>query len=231
MRLSAYSPGAICRLPPALRDAVRTHAGWRTVLWSAAVAVVLGSVAYGAVFGCWRAPRATVYAALKMPILIFAVVMASGGVNAMLAQVIGAGLSFRQTALCILLSLAIASILLGVLAPPVLFLVLQCPGPRSESAETAYCALLLLHTTVVALCGIAGTVRLYRLLVAMTHSARIAARVLLVWMFVSGLVGFELSWLLAPFLGRPDRPVTFWNLIAFEVNVFEWLWRAVLELV
>jgi hypothetical protein len=38
------------------------------------------------------------------------------------------------------------------------------------------------------------------------------------------LVGTQCSWLLSPFVQRPDLAITFWNPAAFSSNFFEHLW-------
>jgi hypothetical protein len=94
----------------------------------------------------------------------------------------------------------------------------------SAEAMPACRVLLVMHTGVVGLCGIMGNTRLYRLLNALTGSPRLSIRVLVSWILVSGLVGCELSWVLSPFLGRPDVEVPFFNPNAFTSNFFEYLW-------
>jgi len=85
------------------------------------VAIVIGSSVYGATIGLWRAPLQSVFTAIKFPLLIFLTCIGNGAVNGMLAQLLGSGLSFRQTAFAILMSFAVASLILGSLSPITLF--------------------------------------------------------------------------------------------------------------
>ena len=221
------SAAAFCRLDQSLVNALVFGLHTRRLLASALLMLLAGSACYGFVFGLWRAPLQGVYSAVKMPALLVAVVLVSGTVNGMLAQILGARMSFRQVFSCILISMAIASILLGSLSPVVLFFAIQTPHAESADPLTAYGALLAAHTAVIGCCGILGTTRLYRLLGVMTNSRLVAWRVLLSWILVSGLVGCELSWVFSPFLARPDVAIPFLNPEAFSSNCFEYLWQAV----
>ncbi len=96
------------------------------------LAIVVGSSVYGATIGLWRAPLQSVFTAIKFPLLIFLTCFGNGAVHGMLAQLLGSGLSFRQTALAILMSFAIASIILGGFSPITLFILYNAPplSPR-----------------------------------------------------------------------------------------------------
>ena len=147
------------------------------------------------------------------------------GINIMLAQVLGSGLTSRQVWLCILTSLAIACTLLAALSPVLLFFELQLPSPDSPGAMSIYQAVLLVNTAAVGIAGIIGNIRLYRLLRAMTKSTAVAARVLTSWILVTGLTGCELSWVLSPFLAKPGIPIPLINPDAFNGNFFEYCFR------
>jgi hypothetical protein len=228
MAANVYSPAALCRLDRALVDAVAEDRGLAPVIAWACFAILAGAGLYGGVFGLWRSPLQGLFGALKLPALILTVTAASGLVNGMLAQILGAGLSHRQVWTCILISLAVSSILLGALSPVMLFFTCQATPADLPGALDAYRVLLPAHTAMVGLCGIAGNIRVYRLLRALPRCAPLAGRVLLSWIAVSGFVGCELSWLFSPFLSRPDLPVSFLNPLAFQSNFFEYLWHTAL---
>ena len=69
-------------------------------------AIVAGCGCYGFTLGLWRDPLMGGYVAVKLPLLIFATLLTNGLINGMLAQVLGSGLSFRQTLLAMLMSFA-----------------------------------------------------------------------------------------------------------------------------
>jgi hypothetical protein len=74
---------------------------------------LIGAGLYGATLGLWRGPLQALYTAIKFPLVIFLTCLGNGAINGMLAQILGSGLSFRQTAVAILMSFAIAAIILA----------------------------------------------------------------------------------------------------------------------
>lgn len=192
---------------------------------SAILVIVAGAALFGLAFGIWRAPEQALYSAIKMPAMILAVVAVSSLINIILAHVLGSGLSAWQTTTCVLLSLAITCLILAALAPIICLFALQCPPPQAPGAMLSYRSLLTANTGLVAAAGVAGNVRLYRLLRILTPSASTASRVLLSWILTTGLAGCEFSWICSPFLARPDIPIMFLNPNAFHGNFFEYLWR------
>lgn len=195
----------------------------RLALW----AILLGGALFGFEFGVWRSMQQAVFSSLKMPAMFFGVIAGSSLINVMLAHVLGARLSAIQTITCILLSLAMMTILLVAMTPILFLFVFQCSGPDEPGAVVAYRGLLVGNTSAVAFAGVAGNMRLYRLLVQLIGSRAKAWSVLGSWILTTGLVGFELSWVCSPFLARPDLPVSFLNPYAFTRNVFEYLWCAI----
>ncbi len=219
----SLSVAALCRLDDAVVRVIRSQANSSGLVRTAGLAILAGTLCYGFVFGLWRSPLQAVLSALKMPLLLVAVTLTSGLINGMLAQVLGTGLSFRQVLLCILVNLAIASLILGALSPVMLFLVLQLPSQDSPDAMLIYRTLLPAHTIIVAIAGIIGCARLIELLRMLTGSAHVARLVFLCWISVSGLTGIQLSWMISPFLARPGESVPIINPNAFARNVFEYL--------
>jgi hypothetical protein len=179
--------------------------------------ILVGAGAYGLAFGAWRAPEQALFAALKLPALMVGVVLGSIGVSSMLAMLLGTRLSLRQTAMCMLISLAVTSTLLGALAPVGIAIDL-CVAPRTPAAGHA---LLLLHTTLVAAAGAVGVVRLRRLLARLGLGATIARRVLVSWVGAQFLVGSQLCWLLRPFFGDLAVRPTFFATGVLDGNFFQ----------
>jgi len=221
-----FPPAALCRLDDQLRSALLSPAGCRRLAVSAALTLIVGSSLYGAAFGIWRAGLQATYSAVKMPLLLLCVVLASGAINTMLAQVLGTGLTTTQVWTCILLTMAIAAAMLGALSPVAAYLSLQTGGRAGDGGLLRYRVLLLAHTAVIGICGIKANLCLHRLLVFLTGSRKLATRTLCAWIFTSGLVGCELSWVLSPFLARPDILIPLINPNAFNGNFFEYCWRA-----
>ena len=231
-------PGDFCRTGPNLVACIRENRDSRRIVTGGIVTILLGTMAYGYVFGMWRAPLQGLYSALKMPVLFFATVLASPTANTMLAQVFGTKLSFRQVCTCMLIGMAVAAALLGAFSPILLFLIAQLPSPgtaylefaltdrAADSITSVYWWLLIAHVSVIGAAGIAGNLKLYRLLVALEIRKRLTIALMIAWMGVSGFVGCELSWLLSPFLCDPTIEPHFVQQGYFEENFYERMWRA-----
>src|SRR5690606_7672421 len=116
---------------------------------TATVVSILGLAAYGFTVGFWRSPLMGAYVAVKMPLLIALTLGCNGLLNGFLGLLLGTGLGFRQSFLALLMSFALAALLLGSLAPITLFLAWNAPAANSPQAETAHSAYLLLHTFLI----------------------------------------------------------------------------------
>jgi len=161
--------------------------------------------------------------------MMLATVWLSAGAATMLNWLLGFGLSFAQVRRCVLAAMAAASLLLGALAPVVLFFACALPGPAAKASETSYRLLLGSLVSLVGMAGVLGVLRLYRLMLLLAPSREVARRTLVAWMLVLGLVGTQTSWLLSPYVQRPQVPVTFWNHLAFKSNFFEYLWTLYMD--
>lgn len=225
-----FSPMALCRTDDSIADRLANGRQLGPVVACAGLWLLAGAAGYGATFGAWRGVEQAAYSALKMPLFIVGLVLVSSVLNVMLAQVLGARLTALQVGVCILLGLSIMTVILLALCPVMAFFAWQSPSPESPAALNTYRALLLANTSVIALAGILGNIRLYGLLRRLTGSSQVANRVLLGWLLTTGLAGSELSWVLSPFLARPDIPVPFLNPNAFTSNFFEYLWHATQQL-
>jgi hypothetical protein len=219
-----FGPAALCRLDDEVLRDLQSGRGAR-VLLSSLVTLVAGSALFGAAFGFWRSGGQALLSAVKMPLLMLAVTGFSAVVNTLMAQALGARLSFLQTLRSMLLAFAIASAFLAACAPVTAFFAWQAAAPGTPGDLTAYRALLVMNTVVVGVAGVIGNVGLLRVLETLTGARRLAGRVLLAWILVGGLAGCELSWVISPFLARPDLPVPVMNPNAFRRNFFEYLFN------
>ncbi len=214
------SPIALCRMDAELVRRIARGEALSGVAAGALLAIAIGAGLYGAAFGLWRAPEQALFAAIKLPALFFAVVLATLAINAMIAMLLRAPLGVRQSAVCILVGLATSAVVLGALAPASAFIAycvrppdpsllgLADTDPRAESANAYAQGLLLYHVAVIAVAGVLGNLRLHRLLRELCGKRELALRVLFAWLAIELLVGSELSWIARPFLGRPHTPVS-----------------------
>ncbi len=150
--------------------------------------------------------------------------------NGILAQLLGAGLTFRQASLAILLSFATAALVLGVLSPVAFFFFLHAPPLQSTDAGSGHSFTMVMHVGVIALAGFVGNLRLLRLIERMSASREIAVRVLVSWLAGNLLLGSQLAYVLRPFIGNPRFPVQFLRDDPLRGNFYETLWRAFADL-
>jgi hypothetical protein len=223
---------ALCRLDESIVIHIQANRQLgRIGAWAMAVTLVGGAI-YGFAFGLWRAPEQALYSAIKLPLLLLAVVTASAVINGVLALLLRSGIGVLQGAVAILLSFSVAVLILAALAPVAVLFVLSVPGPEAAAARPVEVyrtaeLVLFFHIVVVGLCGIAGNFRLYRLLKRLAPTPSISRRVLLTWILVDGFVGSQLSWILRPFLCKPHLPPEFIRERALEGNFYEEIWRIV----
>src|SRR6184192_692090 len=194
------------------------------------IAIVLGSSVYGATIGLWRAPLQSVFTAIKFPLLIFLTCICNGAVNGMLAQVLGSGLSFRQTTFAILMSFAIAAVILGALSPVTLFVLYNAPPLGSANAILGHSMMLLTHVFAIAFSGIMANRRLLDLLRRMSGRDTTARAVLFSWLGGNLYLGAQLAWNLRPFIGSPGLTIQFLRDDPLRGNFYEAVWRAVRHL-
>lgn len=192
--------------------------------------ITIGSAVYGFTLGIWRAPLQACYTAIKFPLLIFLTCGANAALNGMLAQVLGSGLSFKQTSLAILMSFAIAALILAGFAPITLFIWYNAPPLESSEAVLGHSLMLLGHVFAIAFAGVIANQRLLDLL--RKQSGPIAGpRVLFCWLAGNLFLGAQLAWNLRPFIGSPTLAVQFLRDDPMRGNFYEAVWRAFLHLI
>ena len=188
--------------------------------------ILIGSGIYGFTLGIWRAPLQSFYTAIKFPLLIFLTCAGNAVVNGMLAQILGSGLSFKQTSLAILMSFAIAAVILGGLSPITLFIWYNAPPLSSGSAVMGHSIMLLTHVFAIAFAGIMANRRLFDLLRKMSGRASTARAVLFSWLAGNLFLGAQLAWNLRPFIGSPTLAVQFLRDDPLRGNFYEAVWSA-----
>ena len=198
------------------------------IRWGATCGLVIlvGSGLYGFTVGLWRAPLQSFYTALKFPLLIFLTCAGNAVLNGMLAQLLGSGLTFRQTSQAILMSFAITSLILGALSPVSLFVLYNTPPLNSSATVLGHSITLLTHVLFIACAGIIANRRLYRLLEKMSGSRGTARTVLLSWLGGNFLLGSQLAWILRPFIGSPGLAIEFLRADPLRGNFYEAVGRA-----
>jgi hypothetical protein len=222
--MTLLRPTALCRLDEGLLERIRRGDDLRGVVLLAIGTILVGAGAYGVAFGIWRAPEQALYSAIKLPALLLSVALCTVGLGGMLAMLLRSRLSLGQTAVCMLLSFAVTSAVLGALAPvSIAFDLLVPPADPARLAASLPVgrALLLLHTTVLAGAGVTGVLRLRLLLARLGLDHSVARRLLVSWISAQFLVGSQLCWLFRPFFGEPDVRVRFFAEHALRGSFFD----------
>lgn len=195
-------------------------------------AICIGAGLYGAAMGCWRDPWQGLYTGIKLPLVMLLTTLGNGLLNGMLAPLLGLNLGFRQALVLVLISFAIASLILGALSPVALFVVWNTPpltvGTRLSSPE--YGVLQLTLAAFIAFAGILGNVRLLPLLRQWTTSDAVARRVLFAWLAGNLFLGSQICWVLRPFIWDPAGPVEFIGRQYFHGSFYETVFQAACRL-
>lgn len=220
-------------VPVLLRGEARPIRGWMEQ-WSAPrlglclAVVIVGTGAFGAALGSWRAPEQALYTAIKLPLILLLTALGNGLLNAMLAPLLGLNISARQSLLAVLLSFTIAGAILGAFSPLLYFVVWNTPplstGPGA--AHSAHSLILLTETLMIAFAGVAANVRLVQLLRELSGSRTVARKVLFAWLAGNLFLGSQLAWILRPFVGSPALPLQFLRPDALQGTFYESIWRA-----
>jgi hypothetical protein len=194
--------------------------------------ILMGAGCYGAAMGCWRDPVQALYVAAKLPLIILLTAGGNALLNAMLAPLLGLNIPFRQSFLAVLMSFAIAAVILGAYSPLAAFLVWNAPplSPDDRISGGAYSFIQLTHVGVIAFAGVAANLRLMQLLRQLGGRTGVARRVLLAWLAGNLFLGSQLSWILRPFIGAPGLPVEFVRATAFKGSFYEAAFRSLQHL-
>jgi len=192
----------------------------------AAIAAVVGLAAYGFSVGYWRSPMMGAYVAIKMPLLVACTLGCNALLNGLLGLLLGSGLGFRQSFLALLMSFAIAGLILGSLAPVLVFITSIAPDATSPGADTAHSTYLVAHTFLIGFAGVVANLHLHRLLAAKATNRNAATVTLLAWLGGNGFLGAQFSWVLRPFFGMPNMKVQFLRDDPMRGNFYESVWSS-----
>jgi hypothetical protein len=211
---------------PRLRDQVVLRQA--ALAWLCIAIVIAGAGLYGAVMGCWRSFVQAIYTGIKLPMVFLLTTLGNGLLNGMLAPLLGLNLSFRQSLVVILVSFAIASVILAGLSPVALFLVWNTPplGVATQLSSPEYGFMQLSLAIFIAFAGIVGNVRLLPLLQQWGANRAVARNVLLAWLTVNLLLGSQVCWVLRPFIWDPAGREQFIGRQYFRGSFYETIFEA-----
>lgn len=224
-RLLTLCRGDSARIAPWLDE---WRPAWLLVCF---LTIVFGCGVYGAVVGLWRAPQQAAFTAVKMPLLIFLTCGGNALLNGLLAQVLGSGLGFRQSAMAIFLSFTIAAIILAALSPIAFFILLNTPPLGSAARGVGHSITLLTDVLFIAYAGVVANRRLLGLLTTICSTPAAGRRVFWSWLAGNLLLGAQLSWVLRPFIGSPGLAVQFLRDDPLRGNFFAAVFGALQRLI
>jgi hypothetical protein len=195
--------------------------------------IIVGAGLYGATVGIWREPLQALYTGIKLPLVILLTTFGNGLLNGMLAPLLGLQVGFRQSFLLVLISFALASLILAGFSPIALFLVWNTPPLNATTwlSSPEYGFLQLMLAGFIAAAGIIGNVRLLPLLRRWTTSQLIARRVLFVWLVTNLFLGSQIAWVLRPFIWDPAGKTRFIGTEYFRGSFYETVFEATRRLI
>ncbi len=192
--------------------------------------ICLGVGLYGATIGLWHGPLMALYVGMKLPLIIFATLLTNALINGLLAQLLGGGLSFRQTTESLLMAFTVFALIVGSLSPVTVFLAWNAPPPDAPGAGAVHRQLLVTHTLLIAFAGIVAVRQLHGILHHFSGSRVAAWRTLLAWLAGNLFAGAQIGFLFRPIFGTPGLEIAFLRPDAFEGNFYESVWWAITHL-
>ena len=202
---------------------------WRELLDLVAF-VCVACALYGAVLAGWRAPRLSLYVAVKLPALFLGTTAFVAIFNWMIANILGSGLSFKATVFTVFASMTIGCWILLGLVPVSLFFLLSGVSYAGTHSELQYAhnTILMTHIFILALAGIGGNVALLQGLRRVARPQCSTTGLFCAWLAAFAFVGCQMSWILRPFIGSPFFPVVFLRPDALDRNFYEFVFTEVL---
>lgn len=191
--------------------------------------IALGGAAYGAAIGAWNEPLLAAYVAIKLPVLLVLTALVNALLNALWARRFGLDLTFAQSLRSVLLAFGLAAIVLGSLAPIVLFLGLFVPGPTQVDGRLGHNVVGLAHVGFIAWTGVLVVERQLTWLATRSTAAASGHRVVIAWLVINLIVGAQISWNLRPWFGTPGMSVEFLRPSPFDGNFYESLYKMIVQ--
>ena len=225
----SWAAGDLLRGDP-MRVGAWTESSDARAVGRCVVLILAGAGCYGAAMGWWRAPEQGLFTAIKFPLIVLLTALGNSLLNAMLAPLLGLNIPFRRSFNAILMSFAIAALILGAFSPLAAFMVWNAPPLEAARSGMTYSLIMLGHVIVIAFSGTAANLRLWSLLRAWSGGRPVANRVLVAWLAGNLFLGSQLSWIFRPFIGAPGLPLQFLREHPLEGNFYEAVFRSVTRL-
>ncbi|MBK7642084.1 MAG: hypothetical protein IPJ19_03385 [Planctomycetes bacterium] len=198
-------------------------AGWLEPL----LVIALCGAVYGGAMGAWRAPLLALYVALKLPLLLFLTALGNALAYGLWGRRLGLTLPFAECLRVVLLSFALAALVLAGFAPVLGYFALALQGPTDPRALQAHNLLGLAHVAAVALAGVLAVREQARWLRELDPHARMSGAVVLFWLALNLVLGAQISWNLRPWFGTHYLEVAFLRPHPFAGTFYESVFRMI----
>ncbi|MBY0460445.1 MAG: hypothetical protein K2V38_24275, partial [Gemmataceae bacterium] len=175
--------------------------------WAGLVALCVGGALYGAVMGCFGGfdgdrPLQVLFSALKVPLLIGVTTALALPSFYVLNALLGLAADFAEAVRAVAVTQSAVAVVLASL----------CPYPALWYLSTTnYNEAILFNAVMFGTASVSAQWvlrRRYAPLIARNPRHRV---MLWGWLCVYAFVGIQMGWTLRPFIGQPDRPVTFFR--------------------
>lgn len=186
--------GALLRFRAVIGDDIARGRNLADYLTSLFVATLLFTAGYGAVLGMFEPGLQTVYAALKLPVVVLGTALLCIPTFYVFNSILGSTLTFRQTVALVFTMTAAVATILAAFAPIAWFFTV------STGTEGF---LVALHAAVFAIAlawsgRLLGSLR--ELLQAATGTASVHRGFLALWLALVAAVGTQMAWNFRPFV-------------------------------
>ncbi len=188
--------------------------------------IIIGCGSYGLSMGLWQGWQMSTYARIKFPMVVIATLGINALLNAMLAMVLGSGISIRQSLQFLFTAFAICALILGALSPITIGMALQGPAVIGEEAKSFHSATLLTHVFMISYAGIVSHTMLFGALKKYSLSRSTAIKTFIAWLVGNLFVGAQVGWISRPFFGSPGSPVEFLREDKFASSFYEAVYRS-----
>ncbi|MGB3693210.1 MAG: hypothetical protein WA865_21550 [Spirulinaceae cyanobacterium] len=177
---------------------------------------------YGAIIGSFSGWLQMLASAVKLPALYLLTLIICLPTLYFLDVISGSKRTFNQYLALLLAGMAIISVTLLGLAPVTLFF---------RISINDYTFFKLWNVAIFIFTGLVGVTFFYRSTIYLgrseERSPERSKQIIKPWLFLYGLVGSQLGWVLRPFFGSPDRPFQLFREI--ESNFYLHFWKLIVN--
>ncbi len=176
------------------------------LLWLFVLLITCG-LFYGAVMGTYTGLATNrllqlFYSGVKVPLLLLATFLLCLPSFFVINTVAGLRDDFREVVRAVVATQSCITVVLAGLAPITAFWYLSCANYRQA---------VLFNALMFGVASVSAQVVVRRYYGPLTRRSQRHRRLLWAWFFLYAFVGIQMAWVLRPFIGAPNAPVTFFR--------------------